>query len=667
MSASALASSVTTSVRPLRVSRIALVGNPNTGKTTLFNRLCGTKAKTSNFPGTTTAVRTGRSAIGDPPRPLDVIDLPGVYGLASSSPEARIVADVLHGADPHARPDAIVAIVDATNLARNLVLVGELIARGDAVVVALNMIDLAERRGLTIDAPGLSARLGAPVVPMVAKKGRGLDAVRAALESPSLAPARGRTADPPAPDASVEALTVWADAVAAAVCGEHADGPWAGDERTERLDRILTHPILGLLVFLAVMGGLFWSLFALAAVPMALIEATFAELGGLAGRWLPDGPVQALISDGIIAGIAGTAVFLPQICLLFFLISLLEDTGYLARAAFVNDRFFRRFGLPGQAFVPLLTAHACALPGIMSARLIPHRRDRLATILVAPFMSCSARLPVYVLLTSLLFADRPALAGLAFALCYLLGAAAAFASALLFGKTVLRGQPRPMVLELPTYKRPSVRNALLAAMDQGLSFLKTAGTVIMAICIVMWWLSAYPKIAPTAEAEALRARAQETSIGATDAAELRARADAIDARSEQAGSFAGRIGRTIEPAFRPLGYDWQLTVGILTSFLAREVFVSTMSVLAGGGSSEGVLGHIRSMTRADGSPVFTRATSASALVFFVLAMQCLATLAITRRETGSLKYPALQFGYMSGLAYVTAFLVFQGLRMAGIS
>ncbi len=675
---SALAPSVPIRSAPRRSERIALVGNPNTGKTTLFNKLCGANAKTSNFPGTTTALRIGRSTIGG--HQIDVIDLPGVYGLTSSGPEARIVSAVLQSGTPQRgagasasatsadpRPDAVVVLVDVMNLARNLVLVGELLARGETVIVALNMIDLAKRRGITIDAAALSARLGAPVVPMVASRGEGLDRMRLVLdrELPD-ADASGRPADLPGRNSTIEALTSWADEVASDVGGGAAHAPSAADSRTERLDRILTHPVLGMLVFLAVMGGLFWSLFALAAIPMALIETIFAELGGLASRFLPAGPVRELISEGIIGGIAGTAVFLPQICLLFFLISLLEDTGYLARAAFVNDRVFRRFGLPGQAFVPLLTSHACALPGIMSARLIPDRRDRLATILIAPFMSCSARLPVYVLLTSLLFADRPVLAGLAFAGCFLLGATAAFGSALAFGKTVLRGRPRPMVLELPTYKIPSLANALLTAKEQGLSFLKTAGTVIMAICIVMWWLSSYPKTGPVPEATALRAQAQQAA-NPVEAQALIQRADGLDARAEQAGSFAGRLGRVIEPVFEPLGYDWQLTVGLFTSFLAREVFVSTMSVLASDGPDAGIVDHIRTMTRDDGSLLFTRATAASLLVFFVLAMQCLATLAVTRRETGGLKYAALQFAYMSGLAYVAALLVFQGLRLGGIS
>lgn len=645
--------------------RIALVGNPNTGKTTLFNRLCGANAKTSNFPGTTTAVRTGRSTLSRT-RALDVIDLPGVYGLTSSGPEARIVTDVLHGVGSNPRPNVVVVLTDATNLARNLVLVGELLARGEALVVALNMTDLAARRGISVNTAKLSERLGVPVVPIVASKGRGLGQLRQTVES-SLSVLRpaAQLANLPLGDLNIETLTTWADEIAGSVVD--GQGHASVDPVTERFDHVLTHPVFGMLAFFAVMGGLFWSLFALAAVPMNLIEATFAQLGGLASRFLPEGPVRALVSEGIIGGIAGTAVFLPQICLLFFLISLLEDTGYLARAAFVNDRFFRRFGLPGQAFVPLLTSHACALPGIMSARLIPNRRDRLATILVAPFLSCSARLPVYVLLTSLLFADQPALAGLAFASCYLLGATAAFASAFLFGKTVLRGRPRAMVLELPTYKVPSLMNALLAAKDQGLAFLKTVGTVIMTICIVMWWLSAYPRVSPTAEAQALRVEAQQTGVSASQSEGLIARADALDARAGQVGSFAGLLGRAVEPMFAPLGYDWQLTIGVLTSFVAREVFVSTMSVLAGDGGDKGVVGHIRTMTRADGSLVFTPATAASALVFFVLAMQCLATLTVTRRETGSIKYAVLQFAYMSSLAYVAALLVFQGLRLAGVS
>jgi ferrous iron transport protein B len=649
------------------VSRIVLLGNPNTGKTTLFNSLCGARAKTSNFPGTTTAIRSGRCELGGVR--LEIVDLPGVYDLRYQSPETRIARDVLGGelAPP---PEVIVITIDACNLTRNLVLVGELLAYAQPLVVALNMVDIAQRRGLTLDAAEMSRRLGAPVIPTVARSGAGLDALGSAIIA--AVSGHGSTIRPenlPAAGATTEELTVWADDVVA----HSASGSRAAerDTLTERLDRAFTHPVSGVLVFAAIMGGLFWTLFTLATVPMDLIEVTFAGLGDFVRTQLPEGPVRDLITDGIVGGIAGTVVFLPQICLLFFLISLLEDTGYLARAAFVMDRLLYRFGLPGQAFVPLLTAHACALPAIMSTRLIPARRDRLATIMVAPFMSCSARLPVYVLLTSLIFANSPGLAALAFAGCYLLGGLAGLLSAALLGRTLLKGSARPMVLELPTYKFPSFMNAALTARDQGLTFLRTAGTVIVAICVVMWWLSAYPKVAPGPEVGALRAEAEAPGVTADRAAALSARADALQNRAEQSGSFAGRAGSLIEPFFRPLGFDWQLTVGVLTSFLAREVFVSTMSVLVGGGGEaevdQGVIDRIRAMTRNDGTPVFTTATSASTLVFFVLAMQCLPTLAVTRKETGRLKYALLQLGYMSAVAYVAALVVFQSLRVAGVS
>jgi ferrous iron transport protein B len=468
---------------------------------------------------------------------------------------------------------------------------------------------------------------------------------------------------------SAASLARWADAIVEdSVGGSRAIGSGA-DTLTERLDKTFTHPVLGLAVFIAVMVGLFWTLFALATVPMDLIEATFTRLGDLVGRILPPGLVHDLVSQGIIGGIAGTVVFLPQICLLFFLISLLEDTGYLARAAFVMDRLLCRFGLPGHAFVPLLTSHACALPGIMSTRLIPDRRDRLATILVAPFMSCSARLPVYVLLTALLFAGRPLLGGVAFAACYFAGAAAALLSALLFRRTFLRGRARPMILELPSYKTPSLLNALVAAKDQGLAFLKTAGTAIMAICVVMWWLNTFPRVPPPPQALALQAEAAATTDPG-QRADLQDRADAMIARAGQAGSFAGRIGRTIQPVFAPLGYDWQLTVGVLTSFLAREVFVSTMTVLVVDttkADEAGVIARIRAARRDDGELIFTPATATSVLVFFVLAMQCLPTLAVTRRETGQIKWAGLQLAYMSGVAYTCACLTYQGLRYFGIS
>ena len=627
------------------LERIVLTGNPNTGKTTLFNALCGVRAKTANFPGTTTAMRTGRSVWPEAAAPLQILDLPGLYDLHLDTPEGAIARTALLESD--VSDAAVIVVVDACNLARNLVLVSQVLAATRRVVVALNMCDLAERRGIVIDAAALSRRLGVPVVPLVASKGIGLGVLRRTVVTAHRTPVTF-----PSPAAAAE-VVAWADAIAADVTRLDDKAGGGVDRLTARLDRIVMHPLAGLLVFAAVMMGLFWVLFALAVVPMDLIEVTFASLGRMIEAALPPGPVRDLLSQGVVGGIAGTIVFLPQICLLFFLITLLEDTGYLARAAFVLDRPLARFGLPGQAFVPLLTAHACAVPGIMGTRLIPDRRDRLATILVAPFMSCSARLPVYVLLTTLLFAGQPAAAGLAFVGCYLLGGGAALATGWLAGRTILPGRARPLLLELPAYKAPSMKHALLAAKDQGVSFLTTAGTVIIAICIVMWWLSAYPKVPTLPRVAALLAEASS-----------------LQSRADQAGSFAGRIGHTVAPVFQPLGFDWQLTLGVVTSFLAREVFVSTMSVLAGGQADanvdQGVLARIRGMRRDDGTLVFTPAASAAALLFFVLAMQCLPTLVVTRKETGGLRYAVLQLGYMSGLAYLVAAVVYQGLRAAGV-
>jgi ferrous iron transport protein B len=660
------------------VARVALVGNPNTGKTTLFNHLCGLRAKTANFPGTTTDARIGRCGLGEGPRArgAEVVDLPGLYRLHLDLPESRVCRGVLEGEGLYRRPEAVVVVVDATNLVRNLYLVGEVLAYALPTVVALNMTDIARRQGLSIDPEQLSRRLGCPVVPLVARRGEGVDALRRevdrALEQGLAGEGTGPwpEAPPTLPDAGdFEALDRWAESVFEGSVGGAAAVGAAGDSVTARLDQAFTHPVLGVAVFALIMGGLFWTLFALATVPMDLIEVTFEHLGGWVAVVVPAGAIHDLLVDGIIGGIAGTVVFLPQICLLFFLISLLEDTGYLARAAFVMDRILCRFGLPGQAFVPLLSSHACALPGILSTKLIPDRDDRLATILVAPFMSCSARLPVYVLLTSLLFAERPLLAGLAFAGCYLLGATAALGSAWLARSTFLKGRSRPMVLELPSYKLPSLRTAAYTAYFQGMTFLRKAGTVIVGICVVMWWLSAYPQVeAPHA---ALELRSQAAAAASAEQAEaLQVQADFLEARHAQAYSFAGRLGRTFEPVFAPLGFDWQLTVGVLTSFLAREVFVSTMAVLLVGGEAveeQGVIDEIRTAVRDDGSPVFTPAASASLLVFFVLAMQCLPTLAVTRKEAGGFLWAGLQLLYMSGLAWIAAFATFHGLHLLGVA
>ena len=660
----------TTPREPGAPFRLAMIGNPNTGKTTLFNRLCGVRARTANFPGSTVDARLGPCSIGS--QRLELIDLPGSYGLELDLPESKLCRDCLDGRLEGFRPDAVLAVLDATNLPRNLQFLAAAARPDLPMVVALNMIDVAARRGLSIDATELEARIGSPVVPISARSGKGIDELIRAID-------RAKPPEHPCPDrpGRSDACAEWASRMVAESVGGAASEGSARDTFRDRLDHAFTHPVLGLLVFAAMMLGLFATIFSLASVPMDLIDLLFASLGDAARAALPAGPIADLVADGIVGGIAGTVVFLPQICLLFFLLSLLEDTGYLARAAFVMDRLMCKVGLPGQAFIPLLSSHACALPAIMSTRLIPDRHDRLATILVAPFMSCSARLPVYVLLTTLLFPESPLKASVALAGCYLLGATAGLGSAWLVRKTLLKGRSRPMVLELPPYRVPSIRTAVLSTWDRAVVFLKNAGTVILAICVVMWWLSAYPTAATPPEAEALRAQAAliEASPEAVEASEeaaaaLAAEADAIEARAQQEGSFAGMLGRTMQPVFAPIGYDANLTVAVLTSFLAREVFVSTMAVLTGADDpddGEGVVEAVKRSTRPDGSPVFTTATSASLLVFFVLAMQCLPTLAVTRRETGGWRWAGLQLVWMTAIAYAGAFIAYHGLQWAGFA
>ena len=643
-------------------TRIAMVGNPNVGKTSLFNRLCGVRAKTANFPGSTVEARVGTCTVGG--ADLELVDLPGVYAIDLELPESKLCRDCLAGRLEGCMPDALLVVIDATNLARGLRLFRSIAATGRKLVVALTMTDLARTRGLSLDARRLADALGVPCIEANGREGTGIEPLVAATRA-------AREATPQFLAASLDPS--WIDAtVAASVGGPNTLG--AEDDRlTDRLDAAFTHPVLGSLVFLATMAAIFFTIFWLADIPMTLIEEACGWLGATVAAALPEGDLSSLLVDGVIGGVAGTVVFLPQICILFFLLALLEDTGYLARAAFVMDRIMCRFGLPGQAFVPLLSSHACALPGIMSARLIPDPKDRLATILVAPFMSCSARVGVYVLLVTMLFPESPLLAGLAFAGCYALGAVAALLTAAIFRRTILRGRSRPMVLELPPYRVPDLRGALLTTYDRAVVFLKNAGSVILAICIVLWWLSAYPKSDAPAESLALGERAALVETQAESAADaaareelvleaesLRTEADVLAARAQQQSSFAGRLGSAIEPVFAPLGLDDRLTVAVLTSFLAREVFRSTITVLVGSGDSDDdavVAADIAKATRDDGTPLFDTATTASLLVFYVLALQCLPTLAVTRRETGSWKWAGLQLGWMSLVAYAAAFAV----------
>lgn len=692
-----------------RALRVAVLGNPNTGKTTLFNRLCGVRHKTSNFPGTTQEARVGvlvahasdgrgtTEAVGEADRVgaggIELVDMPGIYSLELEQPEAEVCRSVLAGTlalrgEVARPPDAVCVVMDATNLSRNLLLAGEALRRRLPTLVVVNLIDAARSQGLAIDVSRLSAHVGCEVVLASARTGEGCEGIGAAL-----AGARIPNCTPPG---TQEGLEAWAEAgFAASVSGGDSSAARAARARTDRLDHVLAHPVLGLVGFAAVMAVVFWTIFRLADYPMRWIEGIFVRAGSLLEAWMPAGVLRDFLSQGVVGGVSATLVFLPQICLLFFLIALLEDTGYLARAAFVMDRVLRPFGLPGHSFVPLLSSHACAIPGIMACRGIPDRRQRLATILVAPYMTCSARLPVYALVTGILFPGRPALAALAFVGCYALGIAAALFTARLVRSTVLKGGSRGLILELPPYRRPSVRTALLTTYDRALVFVKNAGTNILAISVLLWWLGAYPRSPEPAEAARLRAQAAEVASGraervGADVAEAtgvgpvlagaseedRARvaehltreADRAWARNAKPNSFVGRIGRTVQPVFEPLGYDWRLTVGVLTSFAAREVFASTMGIVVAGTEDvedKGVRGAIATASRDDGKPLFSRATSWSVLVFFVLAMQCLPTLVLTAKESGHPKWALLQFGWMSVVAYSAACVVYQAARALG--
>jgi ferrous iron transport protein B len=621
---------------------IAFLGNPNVGKTTLFNRVAGIRAKTANFPGTTQEARVAHIVRDDTESVL--IDLPGIYSLNLDLSESRVCAQCLDGTaapkgeEAH-KPDALLVVLDATNLMRNLTIMAESIERRLPTVVAVNMIDAARRRGLGIDADRLAEMLGCEVVVCSARTGEGIEDVMTALR-------KARIPDRSAPT-DQDAIERWSQDIYLNACAplDTLDD----DHITDRLDRAFTHPILGVCSFALVMTGLFYVIFKLAAIPMDLIDVWFGTLGGWVGTLLPDGAIKDLIVDGVIAGVGGTVIFLPQICLLFFLLALLEGTGYLARAAFVIDRLLRPFGLSGHAFVPLLSSHACAIPGIMATRAIPDRRDRLAAILIAPFMSCTARIPVYVLLIGILFPDRPSMQAIAFTGCYVLGAAGGLLTSLIARRTILKGKSRPMALELPSYRIPDLKSALLLTLDRGMVFLKKAGTLIVAISIVLWWLDAYPQ--------------QDTPP-----VEVAAVVDAADADTTPHKSFLQQIGSTVQPVFAPLGYNDELTVGVLASFAAREVFVSTMAVQVAGSDDvedETVLESIETATRDDGSPLFNAQTAWSLLVFYVFASLCLPTTVVTAKEANGWRWAFLQLGWMSFVAYTGALIAYNIVATVG--
>src|SRR5262245_10597663 len=619
--------------------RLGLVGSPNSGKTTLFNALTGLRARVGNYPGVTVERREGEIRLGS--RRAVVIDLPGVYSLDALSPDERVVERVLAG-DLAPRPDALVMVADACSLERSLLVVAQVLRRGFPSCLVLTMTDELRARGGELDLAALQRALGIPVLGVIGHRGLGLAELRRLLAAPE---AWSRPPIPPPEPAAERAA--WAASVLAHVVRRRPGASRA----TEAIDRIVLHPLAGTLLFALVMLLFFQLIFALAQPVMNAIDTGVAEAADLARAVLPAGLAADFAADGLIAGVGAVVIFVPQIVLLFALLYLLEDFGYMARAAFVVDRLMGRIGLEGRAFVSLLSAHACAVPGIMATRTIPSPRSRLATILVAPLMTCSARLPVYALLIGAFVPARAALGplglqGLVLLALYLAGGGSALLVAAVLKRTLLRGETLPFYMELPPYRLPPPK--LLAGQVWGSvrAFLRRAGTIILAVAVVLWALLTFPRVERPPGVEGGQA-----------------------ARFALEHSLAGRIGHALEPAIAPLGFDWKIGVGLVASLAAREVMVSTLAqIYAAGDEATG----LRAAIRADVDPrtglrVFTPATVASLLVFFVFALQCTSTLAVMRRETNSWRWPAFAFTYLLALAWCASFATWHAAAALGLA
>ena len=608
------------------LSTVVLIGPPNSGKSTLFNRLTGLRQKVANYPGVTVEQRSGLMA-GVGRDDLTLIDLPGVYSLTPYSEDARVSIDVLKGNMPGTpKPDAVLLVLDSLHLTRQLMLAAPVLALGLPTLVLLNMSDLMESRGGLIDPLKLAKELGAPVALISATHGTGLDAVPLflnqhdspqAAQQPLALPVLGNAASTHTWAAQVSRNTGYKAPLSA--------------ENSRKLDNILLHRIWGPLLFLVVVIGVFEVVFSIGQPMSDGFGDILAKMGSLVRPLLPAGWLQSLVLDGAWKGISSVLVFLPQILLLFLFIGILEDSGYLARAALIADRVMRTIGLNGKAFIPLLSAYACAVPAIMATRTIENRRDRLATILVTPFMTCSARLPVYILLIAAFIPNITFLHGflglrtVVMLGLYLAGFVAAMTTARLLKSSILKSSEAPFILELPQYRMPTIRSLALRLVDRAKVFLRQAGTVILCITLGLWLLAHIPPV-PMAN-------------GHYTAPEL-------------ADSVVGKLGHFIEPAIAPLGFNWKVGIGLISSVLAREVMVSTMGTLYGADPETQTM-HLQAALHTD----MKLGGAVALMIFFAFAMQCTSTMAVVRRETNSWKWPALQFGYMLVLAYVSAFAV----------
>lgn len=698
--------------------KIALLGNPNSGKSSLFNQLTGLNQKIGNFPGVTVDKRSGICALPDGTS-AEVIDLPGIYSIYPRSLDEQIVAEVLLDHHSETTPDKIVVTADATNLKRGLLLLTQITDIGLPTILALNMMDLVAKAGINYDLKKLSQRLGVPVVPINARNGVGLDELKKVLSQPLTAPQKSVFNiwdDAKAPvkelrektgiDNDYEAYQFLEQPKSLKFLSKEKQlvvdqirssynffpGKFQGAETIQRysiiqdllnevilktadhswknysgkLDRVMTHKVWGYLIFFAILFLIFQAIFAWATVPMDYIDAQFANLSSYLSNILPDGPLTSLLTDGIVPGIGGILIFIPQIAILFAFISVLEESGYMARVVFLMDKIMRKFGLNGKSVVPLMSGVACAIPAIMATRTIDNWKERTITIFVTPLMSCSARLPVFTILIALIVPNQTALGffnlqGLALMGMYLLGFLAAIGSAWVM-KFLIRVKERSyLIMELPTYRVPKWSNVGYTIIEKTKAFVLEAGKVIMAISIVLWVLASY------GPGDKL-ANARENVLN--ESQNLRLTEQGLEDRIaayKLEHSYAGIIGKAIEPVIKPLGYDWKIGIALITSFAAREVFVGTMATIYSIGSvSDEDNATIKTRLKEEinpdtGGPRFTPAVGFSLLIFYTFAMQCMSTLAVVYRETKGWKWPALQLAYMTSLAYACAFAVYQVL------
>ncbi len=696
---------------------IALVGNPNSGKSSLFNALTGLNQRVGNFAGVTVDKKTGMSKISDG-LTANIIDLPGTYSLYPKSADEQVTYEILLNQKNADRPDLIIVIADASNLKRNLLFCSQIMDLKIPVVIALTMLDIAKQRGITINTQALEEMMGVPVVAINPRKDKGIGHLRKAIVNVA------NEQRPALPDfvdivsitgpwiEDIQALCAQNGPYAAlhiacnytelkyinaaqrigiaALLGENGfnkskvqaaeimlrykkidtiiprctviDSPEKRAQLTDRIDKVLLHPVWGNIVLLVVLFLLFQSIFWLARYPMNWIQALFAAAGAGLTSVLPQGMFQDLLVNGLLAGVSGVIVFVPQIMILFGFITLLEDSGYMARISFLTDRIMRSAGLNGRSVMPLISGMACAVPAIMAARTIQNKKERLITIMVTPLMSCSARLPVYTMLIALVIPDKAIagiinLQGLVLMGLYLLGFFMALIVAKVMSFLIKTKERSFFLMEMPVYRAPRWKNVGVTMLEKGKVFTRDVGKVIIILSLVLWVLASF---GPPKAMEAVAAKYTTLTLAHPEQAQDLEHQRATEKLEH---SFAGILGKAIEPAIRPLGYDWKIGIALITSFAAREVFVGTMATLYSvGDASTGVKtleNKMRDARREDGTPLYTLATGLSLIIFYVFAMQCMSTIAIVRRETRSWKYPAIQFTYMLGLAYLCAFIIYR--------